>query len=78
MPDALVVNASPLIFLGNADRIELLRSVGVGRVVVPEPVHTEVVETKHADRAGSWGQTVRVYGRAVEGLHVLHVEIQGL
>ena len=30
MPEALIVNASPLIFLGNAGRIELLRAVDPG------------------------------------------------
>jgi predicted nucleic acid-binding protein len=41
MPDVLIVNASPLIFLGNAGRIDLLRSTGAGRVIVPEPVFDE-------------------------------------
>lgn len=43
MPDVLIVNASPLIFLGNAGRIDLLRSTGAGRVIVPEPVFDEVI-----------------------------------
>ena len=51
MPDVLVINASPLIFLGNANRLDLLLSLGAPRIIVPEPVYTEVVETTHADRA---------------------------
>lgn len=51
MPDVLVVNASPLIFLGNAGRIDLLQAVGAGRVVVPQAVFDEVTGTTHADRA---------------------------
>ncbi|HET8772143.1 MAG TPA: hypothetical protein VFP80_00065 [Thermoanaerobaculia bacterium] len=38
MPDALVVNASPLIFLGNAGQIGLLRVAGASRVIVPQTV----------------------------------------
>jgi hypothetical protein len=38
MPDALlVVNASPLIFLGNAGYLELLHTLGASRIIVPEP-----------------------------------------
>jgi hypothetical protein len=51
MPDALVVNASPLIFLGNAGRLDLLRVIGASRVVVPQSVFDEV--TKHAARGSS-------------------------
>ena len=51
MPDALVVNASPLIFLGNVGRLELLRMVGAARVLTPEAVHSEVAGSKHADLA---------------------------
>ena len=51
MPDALVVNASPLIFLGNAGRIDLLRATGVSRVIVPQAVFDEVTTTPHDDRA---------------------------
>ncbi len=51
MPDALVVNASPLIFLGNAGRIDLLRVTGVSRVIVPQAVFDEVTTTTHDDRA---------------------------
>lgn len=51
MPDALVVNASPLIFLGNAGRLDLLTVIGASRVLVPESVFNEVTATSHADRA---------------------------
>lgn len=52
MPDGpLVVNASPLIFLGNASRLELLRAIGASRIVVPEPVFDEVIAGGHTDRA---------------------------
>lgn len=52
MPDALlIVNASPLIFLGNAGRLELLRTLAIARVIVPEPVFAEVVVDEHADKA---------------------------
>lgn len=53
MPDVLVVNASPLIFLGNAGRIDLLQAVGAGRVIVPQAVFDEVTRTTHADKAAS-------------------------
>ena len=43
MADLLVVNASPLIFLGNAGRLELLRVLGASRIVVPQPVFDEVI-----------------------------------
>lgn len=48
----LVVNASPLIFLGNSGRLELLRNLG-DRILVPEPVHREVVASGHCDRAAA-------------------------
>lgn len=51
MPDLLVVNASPLVFLGNAGRLEVLRQVGATRILVPEPVYGEVTHEGHADRA---------------------------
>jgi predicted nucleic acid-binding protein len=51
MPDVLVVNASPLIFLGNAGRLDLLRTIGASRVIVPESVFNEVTGTSHADAA---------------------------
>jgi predicted nucleic acid-binding protein len=51
MPDAIVVNASPLIFLGNAGRLDLLRAIGASRVIVPEAVFSEVTATSHADPA---------------------------
>jgi predicted nucleic acid-binding protein len=51
MSDALVVNASPLIFLGNAGRIDLLRATGASSVIVPRAVYDEVTATRHDDRA---------------------------
>ncbi len=51
MPDVLVVNASPLVFLGNAGRLDLLQAPGASRVVVPEAVFQEVVGSRHQDRA---------------------------
>ena len=50
MPEALVINASPLIFLGNAGRLELLRATGA-RVLVPDAVFDEVTRTTHSDSA---------------------------
>jgi len=49
--DVLVVNASPLIFLGNAGHLELLRVMEPARVVVPEAVFDEVTRSGHADMA---------------------------
>lgn len=51
MSDTLVVNASPLIFLGNAGRLDLLRVLGASRVVVPQPVFDEVIYGGHTDKA---------------------------
>ena len=47
----LVINASPLIFLGNAGRLELLHTLGASRIIVPAPVFDEVIAGGHADRA---------------------------
>jgi hypothetical protein len=49
MAENLIVNASPLIFLGNAGHIGLLRGLGARRLVVPEPVFAEVAGSGHAD-----------------------------
>jgi predicted nucleic acid-binding protein len=49
MLETLVINASPLIFLGNAGKLELLRAGGATRFVVPSSVLEEV--TRHADQA---------------------------
>lgn len=51
MPDVLIVNASPLIFLGNAGRIDLLLAMGANRIIVPEPVFDEVISGGHMDKA---------------------------
>ena len=52
MSDALVVvNASPLIFLGNAGHLELLHTLGTERIIVPEPVFDEVIAGGHTDKA---------------------------
>ncbi len=48
----VIVNASPLIFLGNAGRLELLRPLG-HRVLVPFAVHHEVTTSQHCDRAAT-------------------------
>jgi predicted nucleic acid-binding protein len=53
MPEILVVNASPLIFLGNAGRIDLLRIIGADRIIVPEPVFEEVIAGGHSDKAAA-------------------------
>lgn len=49
MPETLVINASPLIFLGNGGQLDLLRASGATRFVVPSAVLDEV--TRHADQA---------------------------
>jgi hypothetical protein len=49
MPETLVITASPLIFLGNAGQLDLLRAGGATRFVVPSFVLDEV--TRHADQA---------------------------
>ena len=51
MDEALIVNASPLIFLGNAGRIDLLRATGASRIIAPQAVLDEVTATQHDDRA---------------------------
>jgi predicted nucleic acid-binding protein len=51
--DTLVVNASPLIFLGNAGRLDLLRATGASRIIVPQTVFDEVTATHHSDRAAA-------------------------
>ena len=51
--DALVINASPLIFLGNAGRLDLLRATGFSRIIVPQAVFDEVTATQHSDRAAA-------------------------
>lgn len=51
MSERLIVNASPLIFLGNGGRLELLRDLGGGGIAVPSTVLREVVSSSHADRA---------------------------
>jgi hypothetical protein len=51
MPETLVINASPLIFLGNAGQLELLRAGGASRFVVPPSVLDEVTTSRHTDRA---------------------------
>ena len=51
MDKSIVVNASPLIFLGNAGHLELLRSLQGTRIVVPDVVYTEVRSGGHFDTA---------------------------
>jgi len=51
MPETLVINASPLIFLGNAGQLEFLRAGSASRIVVPPSVLDEITTSEHADRA---------------------------
>lgn len=51
MPETLVINASPLIFLGNSGQLDLLRAGGASRFIVPPSVLDEVTSSQHADRA---------------------------
>ncbi|MEO8382791.1 MAG: DUF3368 domain-containing protein [Acidobacteriota bacterium] len=51
MPEALVVNTSPLVFLGNVGRLSLLREIGTARVIVPSAVFDEVAMAGHVDLA---------------------------
>jgi len=51
MADALVVNASPLIFLGNAGRLDLLLATGASQIIVPQAVIDEVTIAHRDDRA---------------------------
>lgn len=53
MPDRLVVNESPLIFLGNAARLDLLRMTGRIRVLVPDRVAAEIECADPSDPARS-------------------------
>lgn len=53
MSDLTIINASPLVFLGNAGRLELLRAVGSGRFVVPQAAFDEVTSSAHCDRASA-------------------------
>ena len=50
MHEVLVVNASPLIFLGNADRYDLLHAIA-GRVVVPQARYAPISEAVAQHRA---------------------------
>jgi len=49
MPEVLVLNASPVIFLAKAGRLDLLRLPGTRRVVVPDPVVREVTDAGYDD-----------------------------
>jgi len=51
MADALIVNASPLIFLGNAGRLDLLLAAGASQIIVPQAVFDEVTAAQRDDRA---------------------------
>lgn len=51
MAEVVVVDASPLIFLGNIGRLDLLRAAGGSRFVVPQAVFDEVTASTHRDAA---------------------------
>lgn len=51
MSELLIVNASPLIFLGKAGRLDLLRSMTDQPVLVPDAVYREVVSDQQLDAA---------------------------
>lgn len=51
MAETLVIDASPLIFLGNAGQLDLLHASGASRFMVPSSVLDEVLSSGHPDRA---------------------------
>lgn len=69
MSDLLIVNASPLVFLGNAGRLDLLRELGDGHILVPGGVLREVTASAHSDRASSAVRS-SPWIEAIEGLVV--------
>jgi len=64
--EVAAVNASPLIFLAKAGRLDLLRSIGASRILVPAAVLLEVTAPGHLDAvaravsAATWLEAVSV------------------